>query len=187
MRRTLMTLAALPLLLVPLACATSPDEGGSVEARDGDGPVDARHIELVVPADHASHEAIGEIAEFIEGQADVAGAKVKVRKEAEDGDATVEVTLWGQDLPTDEDFVADLSAEFPFLSADAIAVTAVDIAAEPMPGKDDAEAEDPDVLRENIIADLRAKGVEGEIDVEITDHPDGRREVEVTVHDDEEG
>ena len=46
--------------------------------------------------------------------------------------------------------------------------------------------EDPEELRAQIIADLRAKGVTGEIDVQITDHPDGRREVEVNVHDDED-
>lgn len=184
-RRCVLTLAALPLLLVPMACATSPDEGGPIEARDGEASPEGRRIEIAVPAEHANKDEIHEIANFLESQADVAGAKVEVRKDGAEGGASLAVLMWGQDMPTDEEFVDLLGSEFPYLAADSIAVTAVDMEAEALPGHD--EPKDPDELREKVIADLRAQGVEGEIDVEIIDHPNGEREVKVQVHDDKEG
>jgi len=180
-----LALAALPLLLSPLGCASQLDDASDpIEAREGEAPTEARRIELTVPAEHASREQVQALVDHLEGQAELAGAKVSVNKSSETGDAQVDVMLWGQDMPSDEAFEADLLAEFPYLAADSIAISAVDIEAESLPHED--APEDPDELRQRVIDDLRAKGVEGEIDVTITDHPDGRREVEVEVHDDQD-
>jgi len=189
MRRTIFSfgfaLAALPLLLSPLGCASQLDDASDpIEAREGEAPTEARRIELTVPAEHASREQVQALIDHLEGQADVAGAKVSVNKSSETGEAQVDVVLWGQDMPTHETFEADLLAEFPYLAAESVAISAVDLEAESLLHED--APEDPDELRQRVIDDLRAQGVEGEIDVTITDHPDGRREVEVKVHDDQD-
>lgn len=182
-RRALLTLAAIPLLLVPMACAGQADEPATPEARSADAPLQALRIELTMPAPHANAADVAALVEHLEGLADVAQAKAMVSKDDPEGAADVAVDLYGHDLPTDDELTADLAAEFPYLAGVPIAVTALDPDAMTLPA--DEHDEDPEALRQRIIDDLRAQGVEGEIDVQIVDHPDGRREVEVQVHDDE--
>ncbi|MCX4245210.1 hypothetical protein [Paraliomyxa miuraensis] len=185
-RRSFLTQAALPLLLLPWACAGQADDPASPEVRSGDAPdapLQAMRIEFTVPAAHANATDIAALVEHIEGLADVAQAKAMVHKADPEGDAEVAIDLYGHDLPTDDELSADLTAEFPYLAGVPLAVSGLDPEAAPTPAED--HEEDPEALRQRIIDDLRAKGVEGEIDVVITDHPDGRREVEVQVHDDE--
>ncbi|MCA9650330.1 MAG: hypothetical protein H6712_17105 [Myxococcales bacterium] len=186
--RLLPLFAALPLLMVPLACATHHDDPlpEPTASRDGEVPPDGRRIEVLMPAEHAGADQIHAVVEHLEGQADVAGAKAMVHASSETGEAELVVELWGQDMPTDEELEAELYAVFPFLPAGSVVVEALEaseIEVGPPPGE--TEPQDPDELRQQIIDDLRAKGVEGEIEVTITDHPDGRREVQVEVHDDE--
>ncbi|MEM7152259.1 MAG: hypothetical protein AAF799_05420 [Myxococcota bacterium] len=184
-RRCLLCLAAIPLLLVPTACATHAEDTSSpTEMRDGEAAPEGRRLELTIPAEHAEMEQIHALLQHIESQADVGSARAEVKKGEDGGPAEVVVELWGQDMPTDDEFAAELEDEFPWLTADAVIVSPLDVEATPMPAE--GEPEDPEQLRAQIIDDLRAKGVTGEIDVEITDHPDGRREVEVSVHDDED-
>lgn len=183
-RRTLLTLAMLPLMFVPVGCAGSADddvESPQMSQRDAQDPVEAMRVEMSVPAEHATAEEMTALVEHLEGHADVAQAKAAVHKSSETGAAEVSVELWGHDMPTDQELIAAVQEEFPYIAQ--IAVSPIDVEAEAMP--QDMEAEDPDVLRQQIIDDLRAKGVEGEIEVNITDHPDGRREVDVQVLDDE--
>lgn len=187
LRRSILTLAAIPLLLLgPLACATQadePDEPAAPQARTADAPVQAIRVELTMPEAHANPEEIAALVQHLEGQADVAQAKAMVHKEGEGEGAAVVVELWGHDLPSEEELVEALEAEYPYLAGTAITVAALDTAAATPPAE--GGHEEPEALRQRIIDDLRAKGVVGEIDVQITDHPDGRREVEVSVQDDE--
>lgn len=186
LRRSILTLAALPLLLLPLGCATQadePDDPAAPQARTADAPVQAIRVELTMPAAHASAEEIAALVQHLEGQADVAQAKAMVHKDSEDESAGVVVELWGHDLPSEEELVQALEAEYPYLAGTAITVSALDTAAETPPAE--SGHEDPEALRQRVIGELRAKGVEGEIDVQVTDHPDGRREVEVSVQDDQ--
>lgn len=187
LRRSLLTLAfaAIPLLVLPLACAghaDDPEGPATPVARTGDAPVSAIRVELTVPADHANPEDIAAVVEHLEGQADVAQAKAMVHRVSDSEGAEVVMELWGQDLPSEEELVDALQTEFPYLVGTEITVSDLDTEVQPLP-QDDKD-EDPEALRQRIIADLRTKGVEGEIDVQITDHPDGRREVEVRVADD---
>lgn len=186
-RRCLLALAALPLLLIPLGCATQHDEPEPEPSaeRDGEVPLDGRRIEVTLPAEHSSLEQVHAIVEHLEGQAEVAGAKAAVHASADGEPTALTVDLWGQGMPSDEVFEVDLRAEFPFLAEGSVVVGPADGDAEALPGAGAHEEDDPEVLREQIIADLRAQGVEGEIDVTITDGPDGHREVQVQVHDDE--
>ncbi len=184
LRRSILTLAALPLLLLPLACAGQADEPTQPEAaRTADAPMQAIRVELTVPAEHANPDSMAAIGQHLEGQADVAQAKVMVSKDDPNGSAAVVVELWGQDLPSEEELVQELQSAFPYLAGTTILVSAIDTTAEPPPHGDDDE--DPEALRQRIIDEMRAKGVQGEIEVLITDHPDGRREVEVRVDDDQ--
>jgi len=184
LRRSLLTLAfaAIPLVVLPLACAgqaDDPDEPAAPVARTADAPVAAIRVELTVPAEHANADDIAAVVEHLEGQADVAQAKAMVHKVSDGEGADVVMELWGQDLPSEEELVQALQTEFPYLAGSEITVSDLDPEAGPLPQED--KDEDPEALRQRIIADLRAKGVEGEIDVQIIDHPDGRREVEVKV------
>lgn len=184
LRRSLLTLAAIPFLLLPLACAgeaPEPSEPAPV-ARTSAAPMTAIRIELTLPADHSGPDDVAALVELLEGQADVAQAKAMVHESSDDAGAAVVVELWGQDLPGEDELAQALHAEFPYLAGTAIAVSDLDAAAEAPPAVD--RDEDPQALRQRIIDDLRAKGVQGDIDVRITDHPDGRREVEVKVADD---
>lgn len=183
-RRSLFNFAALPLLLLPWACAGHADDPAEPEvARSADAPVLAIRVELTVPADHANPDEIAELVQHLEGQAGVTQVKARVHQQSDAAGAEVVVDLWGQDLPGEEELVQALQSELPYLAGTPIAVSELDAEAEALPAED--EDEDPEVLRQRIIDDLRAKGVEGDIDVRITDHPDGRREVEVKVHDDQ--
>ncbi len=180
-RRFLLTLAALPLLLLPLACAGQADEPATPAARSADAPVLAIRVELTVPAEHANPDEIHALVQHIEAQADVTEARVEAHRRSEAEGAEVVVDLRGQDLPSEEELVQALQAEFPYLAASEITVSDLDPTAVAPPAE--GEGEDPEVLRQRIIDDLRAQGVEGDIDVQIVDHPDGRREVRVKAHD----
>ncbi|MEM9458041.1 MAG: hypothetical protein AAGF11_27945 [Myxococcota bacterium] len=184
-RRTFLTLAAIPLLLVPLGCAgpvedelPTPDASAD---RDAAAPMQGRRVELWVPAAHASTEQIATLVEHIESQADVAQAKAAVRKSSASGDAELTVELWGHDMPADQQLAQAVQTEFPYVAQVDVSSLDEEPATPPLEGVDLP----PDALRQQIIDDLRAKGVQGEIDVQITDHPDGRREVDVQVHDDQ--
>lgn len=184
-RRTFLMLAALPLLLLPLACA-GPVEDDVIAptastARDAEASLEGRRVELLVPAEHANSEEMTALVEHLEGQAEVAQARASVEKSSQSGDADVTVELWGHDMPTDAELTGAVQAEFPYIAQ--IDISPIDVEAEALP-QESADVE-PDVLRQQIIDDLRAQGVEGDIDVQITDHPDGRREVEVEVSDDQ--
>jgi len=184
LRRSLLTLAAIPLLLLPLACAgqaDDPAEPTAPQTRTTEAPVQAIRVELTMPSDHANPDEIAALVQLLEDQADVAQAKAMVHKDGESEGAEVVVELWGQDLPSEDELVQALQSEHPYLAATSISVSPLDTAAEAPPAAD--KHEDPEVLRQRIIDDLRAKGVQGEIDVQITDSPDGRREVEVKVKD----
>lgn len=185
-RRTLLTLAALPLLSLPQGCVSPVEDDmttpNAPADREGQAPLQGRRVEMAVPSAHATAEEMATLVQHLEGLADVAQAKAEVHKSSETGDAEVMVELWGHDMPTDEELASAVQSQFPYIAQ--VLVTPIDTEAE-APPQQSADV-DPEVLRQQIIDDLRAKGVEGDIDVQITDHPDGRREVEVEVHDEQD-
>ena len=105
LRRSLLTLAAIPFLLLPLACAgeaPDPSEPAPV-ARTSAAPMTAIRIELTLPADHSGPDDVAALVELLEGQADVAQAKAMVHESSDDAGAAVVVELWGQDLPGEDE------------------------------------------------------------------------------------
>jgi hypothetical protein len=155
-------------------------EGRSVEMTEG------RAISIELPSD-VEREQIHAVAKHVEHSlgGEVAGAKVKVMKDDEDGSANMVIELWGSDLPDQDEVTAGLRQQFAFLADASIAVEELDPEEGPQPEAIDHESldEDPEVAKQEIIDQLREQGVEGDVDVEVSDGPDGRRvEVKVEEH-----
>ncbi|MCB9756369.1 MAG: hypothetical protein H6713_41145 [Myxococcales bacterium] len=134
--------------------------------------------------DELSEAQLHAIAQYVEQNAagDVAGAKVKVRK---DGDSTaLEVVLMGQNLGDGAGIEGQLKAQFPELASASISVGEAPADDEPMVHSD---AEDPAVAEQEILEQLQEQGVEGEINVEVNDDEEGHRQVEVKVKKTVEG
>ncbi len=177
--RALPFAVALSLAMVATAPGCQPASDGAEPAdRSGQlGASEAMQITIDTEAE-LSQEQLHAIAQYIEQNAagDVGGAKVKVHK---DGDATeLEVVLMGSNLGDGAGLSDQLKAQFPELASASIAVGEAAPEAEPMVHSD---AEDPEVARQEIIEQLQEQGVEGDIDVQVHDDEDGKRQVEVKV------
>lgn len=136
-------------------------------------------VQIDIPSG-TDQDAMHEIAKYVESQANVAMAKVKIEKHGDDDPSTMVVELWGQDLHG-VDFEGPLRSRFPALAQSRI--DTVDLGGD-MPGPGDqqyhSDAEDPEIARQEIIDQMRADGIEGDIQVDVKDGPDGRQ-VEVKV------
>lgn len=149
-----------------------------------DGEVEARQI---VISGELSVETIQALGEHVEGLAEIHAAQIKVQK-SDEGPTLVTLTVSGRDLPSDEELAAEVrgfegigDAEVNFEAADAM---------DPSPDHDGlAEASDasktPEEVKAEVIAKLRADGVEGDIQVDVIDE-DGERRVEVRVENHED-
>ena len=174
-------------LLTPLAACQMPDE-------DTDSPRSASENQLVglryeiTTSGELSKEQIQSLAAFVEAQGEgVSQAKVAVHQDDEGAIASIMVELWGAELPGEE--LADsLAQEFEFLADAQVAISELgEMEGEgPMvEGPDIEPGDDPDTIRQKVIDDLRAKGVEGEIEVTVTPQGEDGYAVEVEVHDDQ--
>lgn len=192
LRRPILTLlaAALPSIVVPAtgchadSADVDPSSRSAAQERES---LEGRRVEFAIEPGAASKEELEAAARHVETLADVAAAKVKMR--VADNDATVvSVELWGAEFPADEKLTEALRGEFPFLKDAIITVAPMEEGDKPPVVEAAAEEEDPEVLRQRIIEDMRAKGVEGDIIVDIKDDGEGGREVEVRVekHSDED-
>ena len=135
------------------------------------------------PADELPYEAIATYAKEELGATDI---NVAVHIFEEDA-GTLQMRLWGQDLPPD--LVIDrLRADFPEL-------TSLEMEYEILEGKIDTNLggkllhqvfdpviaeEDLELAREQLLVELLAAGVEGEVDVQVRE-VDGHREIRVGV------
>lgn len=173
------------LALAMSASACQPATDGAAPAdRSGElGASEAMQI-TIDTTDELSEAQLHAIAQYVEQNAagDVAGAKVKVRK---DGDSTaLEVVLMGQNLGDGAGIEGQLKAQFPELASASISVGEAPADDEPMVHSD---AEDPAVAEQEILEQLQEQGVEGEINVEVNDDEEGHRQVEVQVKKTVEG
>jgi hypothetical protein len=179
---------ALSFVLAVLAagCATSESDGEAPAAREANGPLGGRSIEFALDVDALDHATIDAIGKRIEAQTGAESLRIEVRKSDDDG-TTVAMEAWGRTAISDEALVADLRTQFPALRNAVIDVRALagDGPSHPA-GELDFEVdedEDPEVVRKQITEQLRAKGVQGEVQVHVDDHDDGKREVRVEVKD----
>ena len=179
----------LALLCIGFAgCDTSDDTASPDDSQravdtpvssPSDGAVEARQI---VISGELGMETIQALGEHVEGLAEIHSAQIKVEK-PEEGPARVTMTVSGRDLPSDEELAAEVrgfegigDAEVMFEAADAIDA--------PVDHSGLAEVSDasktPEEVKAEVIAKLRADGVEGDIHVDVIDE-DGERRVEVRV------
>jgi hypothetical protein len=185
MRTLPLSLLVLSLSTVLGACLMTDDPNPDTPAtRSSEALVGASYE--ISGAFEPSEEQIHAIAQFVESHGqDVAKNKVEVRIEGPGEATTLEIELWAAQLPGDE-LAAALQQEFPALADAQISVSALDPEALSQPAALDIEpGDDPEAIEEKIIADLRAQGVEGEIEVTVTPTDDGRHEIEVEVHEEQ--
>jgi hypothetical protein len=172
-------LAPLLCSLLALGCQNASEEAHAraLELEDSPG------LRVTISAAGELPEStIHALAQHLEsGAKDTGAAMVKVKKEG-DAPPNIEIELWGGTLPTG-DIAAQLKAQFPDLAGATITtqslppgtggpsmpVIAVDADLSP------AEAEQQ--IRDQLAAD----GVDGDVQVDIQDGPDGKRVVKVGV------
>ena len=168
----------LPLLS---ACAMSDE-------LDSDEPSSTRAVEVagasyvITPSTSLSNAQIQSLAEFIEAQGeDVQGAKIMVHADEEGAAPVIEVEMWAGELPGDE-FGDALRAEFEFLTDALVEVVALDEEMiDPMPDYGIEPGDDAETIEQKVTEELRAEGVEGEIEVTVTVTDDGHHAIEVNV------
>ena len=141
-------------------------------------------IDIALPAEFA-RERVEAVARAVEAETGVAGVKVKV-KQVPDGQGSMYLELWGNQLPEPTTVVDKLKLQFPELATSKILVEIN----EGGPADDDLAGalHEPDsaLAEQEIVDRLRAQGVQGNIEVKVSDEGDGQhRRVEVEVHEEQ--
>lgn len=184
--RFALTLLATTTTLLGACLMTDDSDPDAPEARSAD-VVDGVTYEITTGA-ALSPDQLHAIAQFLESQGhDVQKVKVLLHEDDDGGPQLLAVEMWGAQLPGDE--IGDaLRQEFAYLADAQIGVAALGSADAPAPSDAGIEpGDDPETMKQKIIDDLRAKGVEGEINVTVTPTEDGHVEVEVDVQDQQPG
>ncbi|PRP96603.1 hypothetical protein ENSA5_36790 [Enhygromyxa salina] len=183
-RHHLFTLTALFGLTLSLAACSmtddanpdSPDERAAIV-------LDGASYEIVTTAE-LSKEQVHAIAQFVEAQGEEV-QQVKVEADDDDEATVLEVELWGSGLPGDE-LGAALVQEFGVLADAEISVVELGEGAPEAGGLHGIEpGDDAETIKHKVIDDLRAQGVEGEIEVTVTPTGDGHHEIQVEVNDEQ--
>ncbi|PRQ09389.1 hypothetical protein [Enhygromyxa salina] len=164
------------------ACLMADDHDPDVPDTRAAAVVDGASYQITTSA-ALTQDQLHAIAQFVEAQGqDVHKAKVIVNAD-DAGGQVLAVELWAGTLPGDD--IADaLRQEFAYLADAEIGVAALGSADAPSPSDVGIEpGDDPETVEQKIVDDLRAQGVEGEINVSVTPTGDGHYEVEVDVND----
>lgn len=191
--KRLSALLLLPALLTACDPADDPAtqspnvrsaNGESTEPSESTEP-QARRIVLEGDLDMETIQALGK---RVEGLADVNSVRIEVQQH-DDNPTIVSMTVAGADLPSNEELTAEVLAFEGVGDAD-VEVSAAEPPAGPIQGEVEASSDadmTPEEVKAQVIADLRAKGVEGDIHVDVVDE-DGERHVEVRVeqHEDQD-
>ena len=171
-------------LLVAAGCQSDASDVSPDDARQGElAALEGAMVEIV-PSAALEGDQFEAVARWLEAQTKAHMVKVQVRKDA-GGPDRLEVEIWG-DTALPESLDVDLRAAFPAL-ADA-EITQARLQGPPPEGEGHgvkvegpAPDEDPEAAKARIIEEMRARGVEGDIVVDIVDGPEGERHVEVNV------
>jgi hypothetical protein len=185
LQRTLAPLLALIVAAAAIGCA-SDSEDTTTPREAPSGPLVGRSVEFALDVDALDHATMDAIAKRIEQQTAAESVNIEVRKSSDDG-TTVVINAWGRSAIADDALSADLRAQFPALKNAIISINALE-GEGPTHGLADLEIdqdEDPEVVKRQVTEQLRAKGVQGDVQVHIDDHDDGKREVRVEVKDEE--
>lgn len=181
----LRTTALSSLLAVALGgCATDPTDDAAPAPREAQGPLVGRAIEFSLEPGALDTAGIDAVAKHLEVATGAESLSISVQQSDDEG-TTVVVESWGHAAIADEALIAGMREQFPALRNAMIAVKPV---AGGAPAGRLAEIDvdpddDPEVVRQRVTEQLRAKGVQGDVQVHVDDDDDGRREVRVEVED----
>lgn len=185
MRTTkLSPLTALLATALTLGCLMADEQDADTPDVRADQDLAGARYEITTTGE-LSRDQLHAIAQFVESQGqDVHQAKVMMQ--LDHGESTVlAVEMWAGELPG-EGFASALQQEFEFLADAEVNVSELEDGPqlhEIHPDIDpDIDPGDPETIKQRVIDDLRARGVEGEIEVTITPREDGHYEIEVDVH-----
>lgn len=182
------TIPALISLVLASACATDSEDTAVPREAAHSGPLVGRTIEFALDVDALDDGTMHSIAQRIEQQTGAESVSIEVKKSPDDG-TTVVVQTWGRAAITNDALAADLRGQFPALKNAMIAINPLEGDGPgdgPTRGLGEIDVdkdEDPEVVKQQVIEQLRAKGVQGDVEVHVDDHDDGKREVRVEVKD----
>lgn len=179
--RTIIASLALLLgtLLGPAGCQNDPD----VQARLGE-LAEMPGITVTIAGADLDHARVQAIAKHLEGKAvEPSAAMVRLKKDSETG-ASLEIELYAKSLPSGEVLTADLKTAFPELAGAAISTAPAVGGAGDLPVIEVSHELSPEEAKQEILEQLQAEGVDGNVDVQIHDNGQERRiEVKVDKHE----
>ncbi|MBX7082580.1 MAG: hypothetical protein K1X88_25470 [Nannocystaceae bacterium] len=183
------TLALLSLAIAPLLACTTDGQPDTAATRAAEGPLVGRTISLTIPDAAFDRAMVDALAKHIEAAVGAESLSVRVEKADDGGAAQLTIDAWGRTAIGDDALVAGLRRSFPAVASGPIAISAAADAPAPesLPALEVDGDEDPEVVRQRVMEQLRAKGVQGDVQVTVEDDGDeeeGRREIRVEVKDD---
>lgn len=138
-------------------------------------------LKVTISGADLGHDKVQAIAKHLEGKAVDAGAALVRMKKENDGPTTLEIELFAKTLPDGEAVAADLKAAFPELAGATIATGAAQSGGgDKLPLVEVGKELSPAEAQAEIVEQLRAQGVDGEIKVDVKDDGEQRR-IEVKV------
>ncbi|MCY1058499.1 hypothetical protein [Nannocystis sp. SCPEA4] len=177
MRTIIASLAILlGTLLGPAGCQNDPE----VQARMAE-LADMPGITVTIAGADLDHAKAQAISKHLEGKAvETTTAMVRMKHDSE-GESSLEIELYAKSLPSGEALIADLTTAFPELAGATISTApAVGGAAGDLPIIEVGKDLSPEEAKQEILEQLQAEGVDGNVDVKIQDSAEGRR-IEVKV------
>lgn len=183
LRRTALATVLASLLL---GCATDGGDPDTDRAAKADGPLVGHVIEFALEPDALDHARMEKVGKRIEEITAAETMQIRVEK-TDEGGTVVVAEAWGRTAITGDAITKDLRATFPELTNAVIAVKAA--SGEPpsarLPEIEIDEDEEPEAIKARVLKDLRARGVEGDVDVVVDERDDGKREIRVEVKHEE--
>ena len=182
--------AAIPIIAVAIAaCHPQADDAEPTDRADQieEDTIEGRIVEFALEPGAATPAELKSVASHVETLGDVHSAKVKVRA-AKDDATVISIEMWGSNFPDEDTLANEMRDTFPFMKDAVITVAELEADGDGDPHRamvEVAKDEDPEVVKQRIIDDLRAKGVQGDIKVDVRDDGNGNREVEVHVESDD--
>lgn len=139
-------------------------------------------LRVTIAGADLAHDKVQAIAKFVEGKSVDTGAAMVRMKKDDKGGGTLEIELFAKTLPQPGALIGDLKASFPELAGASINVNAASAeeATAQMPIVEVSKELSPAEAQAEIVEQLKAQGVDGDIKVEVQDGAEGRR-VEVKV------
>ena len=138
-------------------------------------------LKVTISGADLGHDKVQAIAKHLEGKAvDTGAAMVRMKKE-NDGPATLEIELFAKTLPDGDAVAADLKVAFPELAGATISTGAAQPGSgDKLPLVEVSKELSPAEAQAEIVEQLKAQGVDGEIKVDVKDDGEERR-IEVKV------